>query len=537
MMPSFNLVVEKWIPCLYPNGKTDQFGILDILVKAHEIKEIFDPSPLVVTALHRLLLAILHRNFGPGKLDDWKELWQRGHWDETKLHNYFNSDQCNDRFDLFHPEWPFYQVPRMDEGKEPQPIQKLAEEVAVGNNPTLFDHNFKERSVAVSPAIAARLLLAHQAFALQGGNSTPFNLSNAPLVRGYTVLILGQNLFETLALNLIEYSRSRPFEWMDNDDPPVWEWKKLRTATPRDKGGTRPRGYLDYLTWQSRRIHLILPEGSPPLVSRCQIRQNFKVRDDSMHLYDPFKSYAVVKNKIRFLQINPERAVWRDSHSLFQKAQIKSDSRGIFEFMADIYLDLIKPGLIEARKEYGLLVTGLANNKGKAELWRQERLPLPLAYLENKDLLDKLNEALSLAEGVSLTLKDHLRDVAKAILAPDSGKPKARKPDPDAVKNLMKTWGPDRLYFSQLEAPFRRLLVKLPGDKEDDGEGGVDYGLKEMPIWNQVLRQAAQEAFNTITAGLGGSGRTLKAVAQVEDRFRWALNQKISEGGEHETEE
>jgi len=536
MMPSFNLVDEKWIPCLFPDKPHGELSLFEALTQAREIKEIYDLSPLVVTALHRLLLAILHRNFGPESLTAWKQLWQRGRWDDGKLGSYF--DQWHQRFFLFHPERPFYQVPPM-ELKEPQPIQKLAEEVAVGHNPTLFDHHYEERPVAVSPATAARCLLAHQAFALQGGNSTPFNFSNAPLVRGYTALILGENLFETLALNLIEYSRSRPFEWKDDDDPPVWERKEPPTATIRDKGGTRPRGYLDYLTWQSRRIHLI-PEGSPPQVSRCQIRQNFKVPDDSMHLYDPFKSYVRVKNEIRFLQINPERAPWRDSHSLFQKAQIKSESRGIFEFMADIYLDFIKPGLIEAKKEYGFLVTGLANNKGKAELWRQERLPLPLSYLEdNQDLLGSLERAISSSEDISRILNSSLFQVAQQVLAPDYDpkNKKSRKPDTQAVKNLLKSWAPDRLYFSQLEAPFRQLLVELPDDQQEDEDGDLEYGRNQLPIWGRVLQQAAVEAFDTIANGLGGSPRTLKAVAQVEGRFKAALAGKISEGGEHEVEE
>ena len=58
-MPRFNLVDEPWIPCLLPNGRADDLSLPDTLVHAHDIKEIFDPSPLVVTALHRQLLAIL----------------------------------------------------------------------------------------------------------------------------------------------------------------------------------------------------------------------------------------------------------------------------------------------------------------------------------------------------------------------------------------------------------------------------------------------------------------------------------------------
>lgn len=81
-------------------------GLFEVLSKAQEIKEINDPSPLVVIALHRLLLANLHRNFGPESLTAWNDLWQGGHWDERTLTNYFN--RWRHRFDLFHPERPFY---------------------------------------------------------------------------------------------------------------------------------------------------------------------------------------------------------------------------------------------------------------------------------------------------------------------------------------------------------------------------------------------------------------------------------------------
>ena len=36
-----------------------------------------------------------------------------------------------------------------------------------------------------------------------GGNNKPFNLSDAALVRGLTSKMVGENLFETLMLNLV----------------------------------------------------------------------------------------------------------------------------------------------------------------------------------------------------------------------------------------------------------------------------------------------------------------------------------------------
>ena len=84
-MSSYNLVDEKWMPCIMPDGKTKDFGLQEVLVRAHEIKELLDPSPLVTVSLHRLLLAILHRNFGPASLPKWQELWNKDKWDEGIL--------------------------------------------------------------------------------------------------------------------------------------------------------------------------------------------------------------------------------------------------------------------------------------------------------------------------------------------------------------------------------------------------------------------------------------------------------------------
>lgn len=60
-MAEFNLIDEPWIPCIALDGQSIEYGIRDTLLKAHELREICDDSPLVTVALHRLLLAILYR--------------------------------------------------------------------------------------------------------------------------------------------------------------------------------------------------------------------------------------------------------------------------------------------------------------------------------------------------------------------------------------------------------------------------------------------------------------------------------------------
>jgi CRISPR system Cascade subunit CasA len=89
-MAGFNLVSEPFIPCLMPDGSERPFDVRDALVRAHEISQLRDSSPLVTAALHRLLLAVLHRVFGPASLAEWRNLWAdgKGRFDPFRLDAY-----------------------------------------------------------------------------------------------------------------------------------------------------------------------------------------------------------------------------------------------------------------------------------------------------------------------------------------------------------------------------------------------------------------------------------------------------------------
>ncbi len=78
-MSRFNLIDEKWIPVRFPDGTRDELGIRDTLLRSKEIAAIEDPSPLVVAALHRFLLAVLYRALeGPTDIDQAKALFKAG---------------------------------------------------------------------------------------------------------------------------------------------------------------------------------------------------------------------------------------------------------------------------------------------------------------------------------------------------------------------------------------------------------------------------------------------------------------------------
>ena len=76
-MSRFNLIDEKWIPVRFPDGTHDELGVRYTLLRSSEIAAIKAPSPLVVAALHRFLLAVLYRALeGPTDIDQAQSLVQ-----------------------------------------------------------------------------------------------------------------------------------------------------------------------------------------------------------------------------------------------------------------------------------------------------------------------------------------------------------------------------------------------------------------------------------------------------------------------------
>jgi CRISPR system Cascade subunit CasA len=500
-MPSFNLVSEKWIPCLTDDGAAE-FSLRDVLTQAHTIKEVSDDSPLVTVALHRLLLAILHRNFGPASFDEWKELWRQGKWDEAKLNVYF--DEWQHRFDLFDPERPFYQVLRMKNKKseevEIHPVALLAHEAATGNNGTLFDHHFKEA------AQAARYLIARQAFSIGGGVSEPFNLSHAPLVGGYTVLVLGENLFQTLALNLLPYNEEKPLPQVKENghskDVPAWEQKAPQIP---DENGTNPLGYLDYLTWQSRRLHLL---GAEAVVISCQHQQNLKLKNED--LFDPFRCYAKSKNQgFTAKRLSETKALWRDSDSLFADvtSAIETKRPEIFNHLAQVELARRRQE-IQANSSYRFALSGMVNDKASVSMWAREILPLPLVYLTEKRLRFSLNQAIQLAESIETPLKESVKQLCIQLVGDKEW------------GDLAKSFGAEELYWSSLNSPFKQLLTELAADERyDEDEDETRYGENALPQWVKFVALQANHALQHAINSLRGTARELKAASLAEIEF------------------
>ncbi len=501
MSQSFNLISRPWIPCIRASGESCELGLRDVLVEAHEIREIRADSPLVTGSIHRLLIAILHRVFGPETDEALRALWQGGEFDERNLDGYFS--QWEDRFDLFDPVRPFYQTrdAEIDEAAA-HPTALVAHELASGNNDTLFDHSCKTKAQKIDTAAAARLLVAYQNYALGGGVSKPFNLSHAPLVAGALILLKGPSLFETLLLNLLVCDDETPVPGRKNDRP-CWERDRSRPPAKR-----LPDGYLDYLTWQSRRI-LLAPEGDAG-VETVQVLQGDAIPVGEQH--DPMMALKCRDPERGFmpLRVSTDRALWRDSHALVASA-------GEFTRRP---MTLEQVSRQDWLTDYPLTaeVIGMSSDQAKVNLWRSEQFRIPVKYLGDPALVADLEHLIGRTEETGKSLRRALRVLAENYLVPLSGT--GREPDKDGVSKLVSSWPSLPHYWASLENAFYETFARLPNEPEE-----------ATLSWYDVLRRTARKALAVATDSLDGSARALKATTQASRSLNGGLR-KILEGGE-----
>lgn len=141
----FNLLREPWVRVRTQDGTIRTVSLTDALLHAHAYVDLAGEMPTQDAAMLRLLLAVLHTVFsrvdGNGvlapfeeprdALQRWGELWQLGHFPEQPIRDYL--DKWQDRFWLFHPERPFWQVPEAKIGS-PFGAKKLNGEVFESEN-------------------------------------------------------------------------------------------------------------------------------------------------------------------------------------------------------------------------------------------------------------------------------------------------------------------------------------------------------------------------------------------------------------------
>ncbi len=550
-MAEFNLIDEEWIPCITLDGSSKEFGIRDTLMKAHELREICDDSPLVTVTIHRLLLAVLYRALqGPTGMNQWKTLYARGTFDGNKLiKDYLAKDKWYDRFSLFDENHPFMQVAKLDlnEYKDDGKIKKdksdglmrLAREAPDKGGRILFDHRVGTERPEYEPKQIARMILAAQSYAgtgvASGGkiddqmiNPTPCQF--APCVDGLCLWLQGENLFQTLIYNLVPIP-------LDTNDLPAWEDSNIVESAKN--------------SWKKPITF------AGPAQRFAPLSRFIRVRDRSSMFFtnglktiadaeDPMKAYLRSSDKDQFtpIELRKDKAAWRDAHSLFSLASATRKPPASLNHVARLFQD----GTLSRSAKPRANVVGLATDKGKSLLWRHECIPVPFGILGSLDLTERLAVLISEAEAVgselsrglfwSATTKKTIRTepvgriqmIADFVLAPSLElkggfirTADGRFPD-DAHNasclNLSDNLDPRPAYWARLEKHFFDLLENLPSDW--DGSAG-DWKPDDQQIatrtWRDAIKQEAERVLEESIRCLGTTARAVGAVARVRTGF------------------
>lgn len=530
---SFDLIDQPWVPCAtLEGGPPRDLSLRETFARAPSLREVADASPLVTVALYRLLLAVLHRTHGPRTTAEWRAIWERGHFDLDALDAYFS--QWRERFDLFHPVRPFYQTARI-ETRNAKPVREFIFGMTLGNYALLFDHSNNATELALAPAAAARHLLAFHSFAVGGliglqscePPVAPYKSAvAAPLNTSAVAVVRGGTLFETLLLNLVRYDGAHgyPF-YFGAADRPAWERDERIVVGPR-----QPDGYLDLLTWQSRRL-LLLPEeiGSETLVRRVVIMNGSQIPHD-WHSWESETMVAYRSNPrakpqelpwipIRF---SPDRALWRDSTALFQSVADQHRRPKTIDWARDVLFEV--PGARGGALSVDLY--GLSTDQASILLWRHERFPLPPALLDDRDRYNWLRRGVELAEEVGALFRtgfDAARDSKRKVPRPMqvlaealAAQAEGQEPRREAVSEIAAALDPSAAWWARLEIPFRTFIREL-GDETEETDG------RAYMAWTATLRQAARATFAEVVDGLGDSARALRAAARTEPLFDWRL--------------
>ena len=349
IVPEFNLLDESWIVVRTVNGLRKEVSLLELFRYSSEYQSLAGEMPSQDAAVLRLLLAILHGALGgrdidgepfpyddegqiDGALELWKSLWRNG-LPYARIEAYLK--EYKDRFYLFHPTTPFYQLAELDERDDAFgsfSTAKLIGDLLEGDNKKrLFATRSGIGKDTLNYSEAARWLLTFVSYAETFGKLEAKGRTSKDdpsvgvgwLGKLGLVIAIGDNLFETLMLNLtLLYSNGTPW----GDDKPFWE--KPVSKAERNVVAL-PNSQAGILTLQSRRALL---ERSNNIVTGFRfvsgdIFPSEEAFSEMMTIWRYTKQPGERIEHYRPRTFQPAVQVWRDFSSLV--VQSRADGRRI----------------------------------------------------------------------------------------------------------------------------------------------------------------------------------------------------------------
>lgn len=495
---SYDLLSQPWLLVRTDEG-VREVGLLEAFERAHEIRGLAGEIPTQEAACLRLMLAILYRTVDGMDVDDpaleaWEGWWRDRRLPVAEIRDYLTP--YADRFDLLHPQTPFFQVADLrTTGGGTSGLGKLIAEVPDGH--PFFTTRAGAEVDRLSYGEAARWLVHAQTYDYSGIKSGAVGDDRVKGGKGYPIgtgfagtlgllVAEGTTLAETLLLNLVltmETGRDRT----------PWEHSQLGPAL--DGTHTQPLGPADAATWQARRVRLI-HDGYG--VTDAVLSNGDAIGPQNRRAVEPNSSwrYSEPQSK-KFgvptympLEHSPSRALWRGlSATLGERTTDAATKAGQRAFdpaaLLDWLANLRKYRVLDPTWPVTLRATGMAYGPQSASVATviDDRLVLPLAVLTDPEVKGCATAAVDRADEAVRALGRLAANLADA-----SGRHLLPGMDDGARDRAVE------MAFGQLDPHYRRWISTLRAAPNIPGH--------EL-AWQQTVRQVLERIAGDLVVAAG----------------------------------
>ena len=515
----FNLLDEPWIQVMTEDCTVVERSLMQVLLNSHRYQRLAGELPTQDVALLRLLLAILQTVFyrvDPEGEDDpiedraaairrWQALWNAGCFPVQPIRTYLET--WKDRFWLFHPEHPFYQVPAAAVGTKFKASKLNGELSESAHKMRLFPLRDGEEKETLSYAEAARWLVTLIGFDDSASTKKETGTGTGWLGDRVNVYAIGENLFETLMLNLVFLKDGR-YVWAENI--PAWEQPTVTTAKKREI--PLPYNQAELLTLQSRR--LILSREENRVTGFSSTGGDFFGKEGRANAFSEqmtlWRAGKTPKNAVpQFVPapVDPWRQMWRDFEVILGRRE-DTHIPGVVAWLTELRRKNVIP-----RKYVHIASVGVTydSKKGSIADIISDHLDFQMSLLDAAGelwivlvggeihLIDKVARALgALAEGLYLAQGGQLDGAGK----------KARQSQRDEGM---------RLLYAAVDLPFREWLAHIGAQHGDD----ENTRAQEQQCWRNIVFRIADNLGREIVRDAGTAAFT----------GRWIVNEMAETNG------
>jgi len=409
-----------------------ELSLLETFEQAPELQGLAGELPTQQQAIFRVLLAVAHSALPRAStnaeraLAEWGEWWQAGSIPFDPIRAYLERPDIAQRFDLFHPETPFFQVADLHTASGgTSGLAKLIADVPAGH--PYFTTRAGAEVTSLSIAEAARWLVHAQMYDTSGIKTGSVGDDRVKGGRGYPqgiawagvlgiVFAESTNLGRTLLLNLIRCP-DRP-----EADTPVWERTQPGPGTEVEQ---QPRGPVDLLVRQTRRVRLIR-DGDR--VVDAVLSYGDPLQPHNQHQFEQFSAWKRSTNLEAKagkgstvywpVQHQPDRALWRGFSAMLSAAPrtVGTQEAYLAPQLLDWLALLRSDEALPSTEPIRMHAIGMeyVNNQSVVGSIIDDVVAVPVGVLTDVHLRSAASTAVTIADGGVRALRDLARDLATA---------------------------------------------------------------------------------------------------------------------------